>query len=83
MMTQMMFCKTHLLSLSKSKKIQRRKQTFWMYRIATNEALTFKKKKSEKAEVSSETLQNKVIDNLKSDSYFDGNEIQIKLHKAL
>jgi RNA polymerase sigma-70 factor (ECF subfamily) len=51
-----------------------------MYRIATNEAPFLKKKK---AEVSSETLQNKAIDNLKSDSYFDGNEIQIKLHKAI
>jgi RNA polymerase sigma-70 factor (ECF subfamily) len=36
-------------------------------------------KKLKAEEVSSETLQNKVIDNLKSDSYFDGNEIQIKL----
>jgi RNA polymerase sigma-70 factor (ECF subfamily) len=52
-----------------------------MYRIATNEAQLLNKKL--KAEVSSETLQNKAIDNLKSDSYFDGNEIQIKLHKAL
>jgi RNA polymerase sigma-70 factor (ECF subfamily) len=65
------------------KKFKGESKLSWMYRIATNEALTFKKKKSEKAEVSSETLQNKVIDNLKSDSYFDGNEIQIKLHKAL
>jgi RNA polymerase sigma-70 factor (ECF subfamily) len=55
----------------------------WMYRIATNEALNFLNKKAKKAEVSSETLQNKAIDNLKSDSYFDGNEIQIKLHKAI
>jgi RNA polymerase sigma-70 factor (ECF subfamily) len=44
--------------------------------------LTFLKKKLKKKN-SSETLQNKTIDNLKSDSYFDGNEIQIKLHKAI
>jgi RNA polymerase sigma-70 factor (ECF subfamily) len=43
--------------------------------------LTFLKKR--KAEVSSETLQNKAIDNLKSDSYFDGNEIQINYIKQL
>lgn len=55
----------------------------WMYRIATNEALNFLNKKAKKVGVSSETLQNKTIDNLKSDSYFDGNEIQIKLHKAI
>jgi RNA polymerase sigma-70 factor (ECF subfamily) len=42
MMTQMMFCKTHLLSLSKSKKFKGESKLFsWMYRIATNEALTF------------------------------------------
>jgi len=28
-------------------------------------------------------LQNKAIDNLKADIYFDGNEIQIKLQKAI
>jgi RNA polymerase sigma factor (sigma-70 family) len=55
----------------------------WMYRIATNEALNFLNKKAKKVGVSSETLQNKTIDNLKSDSYFDGNDIQIKLHKAI
>lgn len=55
----------------------------WMYRIATNEALTFLNQKAKKTGISSEALQNKAIDNLKSDSYFDGNEIQIKLQKAI
>lgn len=55
----------------------------WMYRIATNEALTFLNQKAKLSGVISETLQNKTIDNLKSDIYFDGNEIQIKLHKAI
>ncbi len=55
----------------------------WMYRIATNEALTFLNQKAKKNGISSETLQNKIIDNLKADVYFDGNEIQIKLQKAI
>ncbi|HEY4617623.1 MAG TPA: sigma-70 family RNA polymerase sigma factor [Flavobacterium sp.] len=55
----------------------------WMYRIATNEALSLLNQKAKKHGVSSETLQNKTIDNLKSDPYFDGDEIQIKLHKAI
>lgn len=55
----------------------------WMYRIATNEALTFLNQKAKKSGISSETLQNKTIDNLKADVYFDGNEIQIKLQKAI
>ena len=55
----------------------------WMYRIATNEALTFLNQKAKKSGISSETLQSKAIDNLKADIYFDGNEIQIKLQKAI
>lgn len=55
----------------------------WMYRIATNEALTFLNQKAKKNGISSETLQNKAIDNLQADVYFDGNEIQIKLQKAI
>jgi RNA polymerase sigma-70 factor (ECF subfamily) len=55
----------------------------WMYRIATNEALTFLNQKARKAGISSVELQNKAIDNLKADIYFDGNEIQIKLQKAI
>lgn len=55
----------------------------WMYRIATNEALTFLNQKAKINGISSETLQNKTIDNLKADAFFDGNEIQIKLQKAI
>lgn len=55
----------------------------WMYRIATNEALTFLNQKAKKYNVTSVELQNKTIDNLKADIYFDGNEIQIKLQKAI
>jgi RNA polymerase sigma-70 factor (ECF subfamily) len=55
----------------------------WMYRIATNEALTFLKQKVKKTGISSLELQNKAIDNLQADVFFDGNEIQIKLQKAI
>lgn len=55
----------------------------WMYRIATNEALTFLNRKSKINGISSEELQNKTIDNLQADVFFDGNEIQLKLQKAI
>lgn len=55
----------------------------WMYRIATNEALTFLNQKSKINGISSEELQNKTIENLQADVFFDGNEIQIKLQKAI
>lgn len=55
----------------------------WMYRIATNEALTFLKQKAKANHISSEELQNKTIDNLQADVFFDGDEMQYKLHKAI
>jgi len=55
----------------------------WMYRIATNEAITFINQKAKKNNTTSEALQAKIVDNLKADSYFDGNEIQLKLQKAI
>ena len=55
----------------------------WMYRIATNEAITFINQKSKRNGTTSEALQTRIVDNLKADTYFDGNEIQIKLQKAV
>lgn len=55
----------------------------WMYRIATNESLTFLNKKSRRLQITSEDLQNQIIDNLESDVYFEGDEIQLKLQKAV
>ena len=55
----------------------------WIYRIATNEAITFINLKSKRNGTSSESMQSKIVDNLKADVYFDGNEIQMKLQKAI
>lgn len=55
----------------------------WMYRIATNEALTFLNQKAKLKGISSEDLQNKTIENLRSDVHYDGDEIQLKLQKAI
>ncbi len=55
----------------------------WLYRIATNEAITFLNSRSQKIQVSNEELQEKLIDNLQSDIYFEGKEIQLKLQKAI
>lgn len=55
----------------------------WMYRIATNEALSFLKSKSKKQGISNEELQNQMLDNLQADVYFEGDEIQLKLQKAI
>lgn len=55
----------------------------WMYRIGTNEALTFLKAKSRKLGVSNEELHQRMANNLQADVYFEGDEIQLKLQKAI
>ena len=55
----------------------------WIYRIATNESLTFIEQRAKKQGISNEEVQQKAILNLESDVYFEGNEIQLKLQKAI
>ena len=55
----------------------------WMYRIATNEALSFLKKQSKNQGISDTELQDRMVANLQADVYFDGDEIQLKLQKAI
>ncbi len=55
----------------------------WMYRIATNEAITHLNRNSKLNTMNSVELQNKLVENLYADEYFDGDEIQLKLQKAL
>lgn len=55
----------------------------WMYRIATNEAITYLKQKAKRNGYTFEDLQHKLVEKLKADVYFDGNEIQLKLQKAI
>ena len=55
----------------------------WLYRIATNETLTFLKKERSKISLSM-TGYEEIIDNtILSDPMFDGNKIQVELHKAI
>lgn len=55
----------------------------WMYRIATNEAITFLKSKAKRNQVSNERLNELSLQNLEADVYFEGDEIQLKLQKAI
>lgn len=55
----------------------------WLYRIATNESLTFLQQKAKKNGISNEEQKQKLINKLESDVYFDGDEIKIKLQKAI
>ena len=55
----------------------------WMYRIATNESISFLNKKARSLQVSSEGLQQKMVEELEEDVYYNGDEIQMKLQKAI
>jgi RNA polymerase sigma-70 factor (ECF subfamily) len=55
----------------------------WMYRIATNESITFINKKAKRLQITNEEVQNLAINNLSSDVYFEGDAIQLKLQKAI
>jgi len=55
----------------------------WMYRIATNEAITFINKRAKKGMVSTEEIQTQALSKLESDVYFEGTDIQIKLQRAI
>lgn len=55
----------------------------WIYRIATNESITFINKKGKINGATNSELKSKIVENLEADTHFDGNEIQIKLQKAI
>jgi|TARA_Y100000385_G_C13105130_1_gene647045 RNA polymerase sigma-70 factor (ECF subfamily) len=56
----------------------------WMYRIATNEALSFLKRNSKHQQHRlNEVANDFAINNLTSDIYFEGNDIQLKLQQAI
>ena len=55
----------------------------WMYRIATNESLNFINKKSKQMGISGEKFILDKINLLEADPYFEGDIIEIKLHKAI
>jgi len=55
----------------------------WLYRIATNESITWLNKRAKHLQIESEELQQQLVNNLQTDVYFDGDEIQWKLQKAI
>ncbi|MDD4702787.1 MAG: sigma-70 family RNA polymerase sigma factor [Bacteroidales bacterium] len=55
----------------------------WIYRISLNHTLNFLQSKSQKHKSSLKTLEDTMLDNLKSDKYFDSSEIELKLQKAI
>lgn len=55
----------------------------WLYRIATNESLTFLKQKKGNSFVSFDEVSHQLSRSLEDDSYFKGDAIQKKLQQAI
>ncbi|WP_440880541.1 RNA polymerase sigma factor [Tenacibaculum sp. C7A-26P2] len=55
----------------------------WLYRIATNEAISFINKKAKEQNLDITDYQQQITSNLSSDYWFDGDEIQLILQKAI
>lgn len=55
----------------------------WMYKIATNEALTFLSKQARRREVTAEVYLSQKAASLEADPYFEGDALQIALQKAI
>ncbi len=55
----------------------------WIYRIATNEALNFLKRKRQKLFIPLVNVEERLSNSLSDDIYFIGDEIQLKLQKAI
>ena len=58
------------------------KLSTWLYKIAVNESINFLKKERQRNNVSSEE-DLYLLNSLESDPYFDGDELQKKLEKAI
>lgn len=55
----------------------------WLYRVATNEALTFLRKKRTKFFLPLVDVEAQLSNSLESDAYFNGDDMQLKLQKAV
>jgi len=55
----------------------------WIYRIATNESITFLNKKKQKNNTPLDEVSSELAESLIEPSYFNGNDIQLKLQRAL
>ena len=55
----------------------------WLYRIATNESLTFIEQQKKKASVSLDDVEGSISNKIKADKYFDPNKLEWKLQVAI
>ena len=59
------------------------KLSTWLYKIAINESITFINKKKVMSQVSIDDDDSFLVNSLESDEWFDGDDAQLKLQKAI
>ncbi len=59
------------------------KLSTWLYKIAINESITFINKKKALNKVSINDDDSFLVNNLEADKFFDGDEAQLKIQKAI
>ena len=59
------------------------KLSTWLYKIAINESITFLNKERNKQTTSIDDEDSFLINNLQTDDWFDGNDLQLELQKAI
>ncbi|WP_449437943.1 RNA polymerase sigma factor [Pedobacter steynii] len=55
----------------------------WIYRIATNESITFLNKKKQRNNTPLDEVSDELTETLVASSYFNGDKVQLKLQQAL
>ena len=59
------------------------KLSTWLYKIAINECITFLNKQRHVESISLDEADTFLLERLRGDDYFDGDEVQFKLQKAI
>lgn len=59
------------------------KLSTWLYKIAVNESINFLKKERQRQQITTDDQDDFLLNNIEADSYFDGDDLQLKLQKAI
>ena len=59
------------------------KLSTWLFKIAINESINFINKEKQRLQLSEDADEAFLINNLEADDYFDGDELQKELQKAI